>query len=87
MANRWDHAAFTRESPAVEAFLVVPNDTTPLKTDARSLWVGGAGDVKVDMVEGGTVTFVAVPAGTLLPVSVSAVYATGTTATNIIALG
>lgn len=50
------------------------------------LYVGGAGNVKVDMYDGGTVTFNSVTAGTILPIKATRVYATGTTATNIVAL-
>ena len=50
------------------------------------LYIGGYGDVKVDTVGGDTVTFVGVLGGTFFPVQVMRVYATGTTATNIVAL-
>jgi hypothetical protein len=54
----------------------------------RYLWVGGAGAVKLDLVNGGTVTLSGVPAGTMLKLSATKVYslADGTTATNIVAL-
>jgi hypothetical protein len=50
------------------------------------LYVGGAGDLKVDTIGGDAVTFVAVPAGSFVPVNVTRVYATGTSATSIVAL-
>ena len=52
----------------------------------RAVYIGGAGNVKVDMADGSTVTFEAVPVGTFMPIQVRKVYATGTTATNIHAL-
>jgi len=53
----------------------------------RGLYVGGAGDVAVTMAEdGNNVTFVGVLAGSILPVQVTKVLSTGTTATNIVAL-
>lgn len=55
--------------------------------ETRGLYVGGTGDVAVKMVgDGGTVTFATVPAGVILPICVTQVLSTGTTATGIIAL-
>jgi len=71
---------------AQEAVDVTPNNSTDLAKVPASLYVGSTGDVKVDMLNGGTVTFVNVPDGTFLPILVTRVYATGTDATNIIAL-
>ena len=50
------------------------------------LYIGGFGDLRVETVGGDTVTFVGVLGGTFFPVQVKRVYATGTTATNIVAL-
>lgn len=50
------------------------------------LFVGGEGNIKVTTSSGSTVTFNGIVAGTFMPVSVLKVWATGTTATNIIAL-
>lgn len=49
-------------------------------------WVGGTGALKVDMQGGGTVTFSAIPAGTLLPIAVTKVYQTGSTVTLTVVL-
>lgn len=69
------------------AVAVVPSDAVDLAVPSRALYVGGAGDVTAIMTRGGnTVVFKAVPVGTTLPVSVSRVMVTGTTATNIVAL-
>jgi len=51
----------------------------------RCVFVGGAGDVKVDACEGGTATFT-MAAGTYLMVQPSKIYKTGTTATLMVAL-
>jgi hypothetical protein len=50
------------------------------------VYVGGGGDVKVTMQDSGEVIFVAVPTGTTLPIRVKIVFATGTDATDIVAL-
>ncbi len=65
---------------------VTPSDTEDLAFTARALWVGEAGDLKVATANGDVVSFVGIPAGTLLPVAVKRVYATLTTATSIVAL-
>jgi len=56
------------------------------ETQTLALWVGGAGNVKVDLSSGTTVTITAVSAGTELKIQATRVYATGTTATSIVAL-
>ena len=50
------------------------------------LYVGGAGNVEVKTAGGDKVTFLNVAEGFVLPVNVIQVFATGTTATGIIAL-
>lgn len=80
------------------AAVISPSDTVavaigPGGTYAKSLWIGGTGAVTVitaaDQSNGGLGTPVlisAVPAGTLLPIQVRAVMATGTAATLIVGL-
>ena len=74
------------DAPASNAFAVTPADGSNLTHAARALFVGGAGDVKVDTLGGDTVTFTGVLAGSILPVRILKVYATGTDATNIVAV-
>ncbi len=71
--------------PASHAAAVTKSDSTVLTT-TRALFVGGAGDVAVTMAAGGNVTFTAVTAGTTIPIAVTKVLSTGTSATNIVAL-
>ncbi|HEY3495268.1 MAG TPA: hypothetical protein VGK73_11305 [Polyangiaceae bacterium] len=52
----------------------------------RAVYVGGAGNLSVRMAGGSTVVFTAVPAGTLLPISISRVVRATTTATTILVL-
>ncbi len=74
------------DSPAANAVAVTPSDSVDLAVSARSLYVGGAGDVQVITTGGDTVTFVGLAAGSILPVRCSRVFATSTTATSIISL-
>ena len=72
--------------PATHAEAVTPSDTTDLGMVSRALYVGSAGNVAVVMADGSTATLVAVGGGTLLPIRVSRVKATGTTAGSMVAL-
>lgn len=62
---------------------VTPHDTNQLASVSRQLWVGGAGNITVLMHDDSTVLISGIPAGTLLPIRVKRVNATGTTATLI----
>lgn len=50
------------------------------------LYVGNTGNLRVLTSGGADLTFVGIPAGSFVPVQVKRVFATGTTATDIIAL-
>lgn len=65
---------------------VTPSDSADLANVTRAIYVGGAGAIAVVSPTGQTVTFSAVPVGTLLPIRAARVKATGTTATNLVAL-
>jgi hypothetical protein len=77
-------------SPARSASTVSPSDSNDFLDSGvvpKALYVGGAGNVAVRLVDdAGTVTFVAVPAGAILPVRPRRVLSTGTTASSIVAL-
>lgn len=54
----------------------------------RGLYVGTGGDVTAVLEQGSTaVLFKAVPTGAILPICATRVKATGTTATDLVALG
>ena len=72
-------------SPASHAAAVTLSDTVDLAFASKRLWVGTAGNVKINTVGGETVTYNSVPAGTYLQVRATRVYATGTTATVVVA--
>lgn len=52
----------------------------------NGIYVGGTGDVAVVTANGETVTFSAVPVGTILPITVSKIMSTNTTATLMLGL-
>ena len=73
------------------ASAITPSDSDTIQNNARDsrgclVYVGVTGDLAVVTAGGDTATFVAVPAGMILPVQVIKVLATGTTAASLIAL-
>lgn len=72
--------------PASNAFDIAPGDGSDLAIVTRALWVGGAGAVKLTTQGGDTVTLSGVTAGSLIPIRVSRVFSTGTTATLLVGL-
>jgi hypothetical protein len=73
--------------PFANAAAVTPDDNNDLPNGAtRALYVGVAGDITVNMLgSGAPVLFKAAPVG-ILNVRVTRVKATGTAATNLLAL-
>lgn len=73
--------------PAANGFAITPSNSADLPHTIRALYIGAAGDVMVDFVTSGTnVLIKGCTAGTVLPFQVKRVYATGTTATNLLGL-
>lgn len=75
-------------TPARGAAEVTPDDDVDLSIYAKSLYIGGAGDLTVTLTtqdDGDSVTFADHPAG-YAPLQVKRVWATGTLATDIVAL-
>lgn len=73
-------------APAGKFAAVTPSDSVDLTYLTRALYVGGDGTVVAVDANGTAVSFVGVVAGTVLPIRVSRVNSTSTTATNIVAM-
>jgi hypothetical protein len=73
-------------SPPEHGSAIVPDDLAALAQATRALYVGGGGDVTARMLGGSLVTLANVPEGTLIPLRVTQVMASGTTATAIVGL-
>jgi hypothetical protein len=71
--------------PAHYAAVVTPSDTTDLLAASTAIFVGGTGNMRVTMLGGGIVTFTGLPIG-WHSIRVTRVWATSTTATNIVAV-
>lgn len=86
IADRYNGMSADLHSPYVGGAAVTPNDSADLAELTRAVWVGGTGDLKVTFQDGSTVVLQTVPAGSLLPIRVSRIFASGTTATLIAAI-
>lgn len=84
--DNYSHHSPGLSSPATNGEAVTPSDSVSLTKTSRALYVGGAGTVVAVMKDGTTLTFVGVTAGTVLPIRVTRVNSTNTTATSIVAL-
>lgn len=73
-----------------DSFDITPSDATVFSQPTRGLWIGTGGDIKVEFVgyDGSSRTqlFKGTPDGSLLRFRVQKVYATDTTANNIVGL-
>lgn len=65
------------------ALAVIPSDTAGLASPSV-IYVGVSGNVQVTTAQGDTVVFYNVPAGAVIPVQVIQVWATNTTASNLV---
>ena len=74
-------------SPYDNAVAVTPSDSTDLATTCRAIYIGGGGNVSVDLADTGTAQVLsALDAGKIYRVRAARIRSTGTTATNIVAL-
>lgn len=63
------------------------NDNNDLNvTPTKAIYVGSGGSIKVDMLDGSTVTFKGANAGQIYRLKVKRIYDTDTTASDIVAL-
>ncbi len=75
-------------APATDCFGILPSDVADLPSATKALYIGTGGDVNVLAVSAsGPVVLRNVGAGTILPIRVAKVLASGTTADHIIGLG
>lgn len=85
MADEFSEFQTGLRDPAEHAFAITPNDSANLSKTTRAIYVGGTGDLKVTLSGGDTVVFASVPVGVLW-IRAQKVFATGTSATNLIGL-
>jgi hypothetical protein len=72
------------QDPAMRYFNIVPDDADEQPNIARSLYIGTGGDLRIAGTDGMDVVLKAVPTGYLHVGIAVRVYATGTTAEDIV---
>lgn len=82
MVDTFDSHAVSITAPPSNAAPVIPDDIVDLPFVSRALYVGSAGDLRVLTLAGQDVTYKGVSGTKVL--RVQRVFATGTTATDII---
>ncbi len=70
---------------AESATAITPSDSLTFQP-TRAIYLGSGGDVKVDMANGDTVVFYAMAGGVIHAINCTRIYATDTSASNILAL-
>lgn len=70
---------------ADDAFAVTPNDGADISVESRAIVAAAAGNVQVTM-KSGTTLVIPVAAGVPIPIRVTRIWSTNTTATGIVVL-
>ncbi|ODT76277.1 spike base protein, RCAP_Rcc01079 family [Devosia sp.] len=86
MTDRYADYVSGLESPAQHGFAATPSNSADLPEVTRALYVGGAGAVAVILASGAELSFAGVASGTILPLRVRRLKASGTTASNVVGL-
>jgi hypothetical protein len=68
------------------AFAIVPSNTVDFTYATRAIYVGVTGSVTLVTIHDEVIQFVAVPAGTVLPIRAKRVNTTGTGASSLVGL-
>lgn len=84
--NRFSTILDDYAAPPTDFEAVTKHDTNNFSQVCRAIYVGGAGDVAAVALNDSAYVFSAVPAGTYIIGFFKRVNATGTTATNMIAM-
>ena len=86
MTEKYEGRADNAAAPARRGFAITASDASDLTAETRAIYVGSAGDLVAVLSSGDEVTFTGLAGGTVLPVRVRRVKATGTTAAQLVGL-
>ena len=88
MEDRYKHLAYSHNSSAEKVVVVSPSDVSDLPFVSNGFWIVGGGAVRITTRSGDVVTLPEIPAeaiGWYWPILTTKIWATGTTATAIVA--
>lgn len=86
MPDRFENRAQSLEAPASHGFDVTPNDSADLVEISRAIYVGTGGAISLVLSSGAALNLANVANGSILPLRVKAIKATGTSASDIVGL-
>ncbi len=86
MADDFKNHTTSLTSPAVAGETIVPNDTADLAFCTRGLYVGATGTVVAVLISGDEIVLNEAQAGSIYPLRIRRVKATGTNAAGLIGL-
>ena len=76
----------TPDGPADGAFSITTSDANDLERHIRGIYVGVAGNIQINTLDGRTVIIVGAVAGSVLPIGAIRVWTTNTTASSLLGL-
>lgn len=86
MTQRFSGRSEDVAAPIRRGFSIAPSDGADLAAELRAIYVGSSGDLALILASGDAITLAGVPAGSLLPLRVVRVKASGTTAGLLVGL-
>jgi hypothetical protein len=86
MPDRFETVASGADSPATHGFAITPHDSTDLPEVTRAIYVGAPGSIAAVLLSGADITLTGIAAGTILPLRLRRIKATGTSAAALVGL-
>lgn len=86
MQDEFANTSMSLEAPAISGETIVPDDQADLAYATRGLYVGLTGDVSLQTLAGDQIVLAGAQAGTIYPIRVRRVNASGTTASGLVGL-
>lgn len=86
MNDRFHTGGDSVTAPARRAFAIIPHDSQPLPLVTKGLCVGMSGNIALRAIDSEDDVTLSVVAGQLLPIRITHIRATGTTASGLVGL-